>query len=302
MIFLYSYVKQPNEENILLTEWLNYCKNKHILPWKYDLKSEIYCKVDFNDEPVKRLLKSWAGMYFSQLYHQKKYGKYVEYVDVEIEDCDLMQCIYKVLWGKITKNASESVRKVHKTDSVEADIMNSFFSPYKKALKKRGLRTWQSRFYCEKKGDYQKNAGDMHELLSHYYEKPYIEINNGFCEFAELTHTIGNCTLVPLGFNFKDHQDRTYSWSEALRKMEEADLKSLFSKRQNQNKNSHNIEDYRKTFLMNDYYSGKNMFGYGDTDYVEKVTEAIEKRGIEMTFKLCDKIGFYNVWDHKQFI
>lgn len=298
MIFLYRYVKQLNEENILLTEWLNYCKNKHILPWKYDLKSEIYCKIDFNDEPVKRLLKSWAGMYFSKLYQRNK-----KHADIEVEDCDLMQCIYKVLWGKVTKNASKSVRKSHETSLVEADIMNSFFSPYKKILKKEGLRTWQSQFYCGKKGDYQKNAGDMHELLSHYYEKPYIEINNRFCDFAELTHTIGNCTLVPLGFNKHGHQDKKRSWSEALCKcnMGKFDLESLFSGLQNQNENSHNIEDYRKVFLMNGYYSREDTFSYGDTDYLERVTAAIEKRGIEMTFKLCEKIGFCNVWrNYKQ--
>lgn len=298
---MYSYVKQSNEENTLLTEWLNYCKNKHILPWKYDLKSEIYYKVDFNDKPVKRLLKSWAGMYFSQLYQRDG-----NYADIEVEDCDLMQCIYKVLWGKITKNASKNVREVYETDPVEADIMNSFFSPYKNALKREKLKTWQSRFYCGEKGDYQKNAGDMHELLSHYYEKPYIEINNEFCDFAELTHTIGNCTLVPLNFNSKYHQDENYSWGLALCNMEELDLmekldlKSLFSERQNQNKDLHNIEDYRKTFLMNGYYSKKDIFGYGDIDYLGRVTAAIEKRGMEMTFKLCDKIGFYNVWrDYK---
>lgn len=265
----------------IVSDWLKKCNKQKVLPWEYDLKQEIYYKINEKDHPVKRFLDARAGNYFSQRY-LKIDG---EYIDIETEECELMQSIYFLLWGTQTKNS-----ELYKNNNIEADIMNSFFTPYKKRLKAKNLRTWQSVYYEGKKGDYQSSApGDFQELVSHFEDVGYNEINSEFKDFAKFTHTIGNCTLVPRGFNKNEHRDRNNTWSQVLQKIDSGEVFiKLSGDCSAKNVMNLTLSDYKEKLLMNNFYL--NNYGYSDIEYLENVVDDIEKRGKEMVWKLCEEL------------
>lgn len=263
------------EQSII--EWFKDCDLNGIYPWEYDLKEEIFMEVPKDDSAVKRLLSAWAGRYFSQKYNRKESGSWF---DVETEDCDLMQCIYWVLWGHHSKYA------IVDPEFIDADIMNSFWTPYKKALKKGKLQPWIAR--DKSRASYQKNEGDMNELLFHFSEEDYKKVNDNFETFAKLTHTIGNCTLVPETFNGSVHNDNKNTWYEALDILKDSELQvtALIESEANVD----DFDSYKEKYFMSDTpvrYADKD---HPDKDYLDKVTPLIEARGKKMTEMLCKKL------------
>lgn len=290
-----------------IAEWFKECDSRRILPWEYDLKEEIYPGIDFGDGPIKRLLNSWAGNYFSQLYFEKA-GK-EGFVDMETEDCDLMQCVYEILWGKKSKYAYKS-QKIDEDNDFDADIMNPFWTPYKAELSNNKLYPWMHQYY-ETARYGKKRPEDLEELIYRYSEDGYRKVNSRFERFAKLTHTIGNCTLVPLGFNQHGHMDKYNTWSQALEKLVNTKkiswiegVKKLVS--------SDGPDAYIKDFFMGSYCNKEdevfkvieypypnivkntkeNPKAYEECleDYLSKVENSIAQRGQEMVKKLCDKL------------
>lgn len=305
-------VKNIEEEKSLeiVSNWLEKCNKEKVLPWEYDLKQEIYYKFNKEDHPVKRFLDARAGNYFSQRYRHRYPNE-----NIEIEDCELMQSIYYLLWGTYTKKSEKMGY-----EEIEADIMNSFFSPYKKKLNKKRLGTWQAERYKEENQKIEENeeksklygayvanqAGDFQELLSHFNDMGYRDVNEEFKDFAKFTHTIGNCTLVPLGFNvgqrrkkidMKVHNDNNRTWSQALIGIGEGKdgkerLKLLLEKTSaNINEISEAtsyLELYKNRFFMDYYYP--EIYAYKYSEYLEKVVKAIESRGQKIIWEICKKI------------
>lgn len=264
------------EQSII--EWFKDCDLNGIYPWEYDLKEEIFMEVPKDDSAVKRLLSAWAGRYFSQKYNQNELCK--PFFDVETEDSDLMQCIYWVLWQHRSKHS------IFKPEELDADIMNSFWTPYKVALNNEKLWPWVSEYLD--KPQYQKNEGDMNELLFHLSDRGYKEVNAMFEEYAKLTHTIGNCTLAPKGFNGKFHNDFNNTWYQALNNLKDSELQvtALIESEANVD----DFDNYKEKYFMSDTpvrYADKD---HPDKDYLDKVTPLIEARGKKMTEMLCEKL------------
>lgn len=277
---------------LTILKWLQECEDRGILPWEYDLKQEIYIIYKEEDHPVKRLLDSWVGDYYSQLYY--KVGE-KKAVDIETEQCTLMQCVYDVLWTVNTEHGFKYENgtfeySTNQKENISADIMNSFWTPYKKALKSNQLLTWQKKYYQgNNQGAYQKNAGDFRELLDNFNRAGYREVNNQLKRFAELTHTIGNCTLVPVGFNGNIHKDCKNTWSTVLN--EHIDLLNNFV-----DKNINSEDKYKEKFMMN-MYKETTEYKYNDSDYLKKVTNDIESRGKLMIKNIFNKLKFLEVDD-----
>ncbi|KRL66953.1 hypothetical protein [Companilactobacillus versmoldensis] len=254
-------------ETIVL--WLQECSDKEIKPWQYDLKWEIYYHLKPEDHGVMRFLKSRAGYYWDAKYLPDRENT------VEVEDCILMQCIYKLLWKETSKYATaERIKNKSQENYPDADIMNSFWSPYKKRLNAAKLipNNAEQENITKAQYRYQEN---LQELLDKYNLDKYSGINAEYGRFAEMTHTIGNCTLLPIGFKNNNRMDWVSTWSERLAKMN-AKLK-----------NGSGQEKYNKDFYMEDY---KSKWSYNDPDYVEKTVNAINHRGKLMTAHLCGEI------------
>lgn len=277
-------------------DWFKYCEKWNILPWEYDLKEEIYPGIDLKDGPIKRLLSSWAGNYFSSLYF-KKVGV-VGHRDMETEDCDLMQCIYKILWERNSKYAYKR-KEIDKEKDFDADLMNSFWSPYKESLNNNELYPWMHENISEAR--YGKNRPeDLEELIYRYFEDGYREVNSKFERFAKLTHTIGNCTLVPFGFNGKGHNDVNFTWSQALGKLVKTDgfseNETNWSEEVKKLVATDKPKKYIEEYFMESYCIKEKKgfrvieYGYSDKDYLSKVETSISERGQKMVKKLCDKL------------
>lgn len=276
-------ILNPYEE---VAEWLTECSRMNINPWEYDLKNEIYPRYKFADQEdgVTRLISSWLGEYFEQITTISTTGSgRKKAIDTETEDSDLMQCIYQILWGRKSKHAYTDANL-----QVDADVMYSFWSPYRTALKNKGLKNWQSNAYT-------KDNGSLKELLTNKNLPEYSEINKIFNEFANATHTIGNMTLAPVGFNSGKHND---NWSWALNLVE---MEKTYQQTDWEGLGVQNIEEYVRTYNQQ-FFNLELKYGHvlSDED-IEKLSQIIpqeiNKRGQIMTKQLMNKLEIEGVID-----
>ncbi|MER2192174.1 MAG: hypothetical protein ABS951_14530 [Solibacillus sp.] len=124
----------------------------------------------------------------------KKFLKYK--LDSESFDCDsseLAKACYQQFWGLSEEELA----------TYDSDTMNSFYRIYRLLIlaydREQKYLRWHASGVTEYKARYQW-------LLDEY--KYYIKINEheAVQKFAALTHSIGNFTLVPKGFNTKRNQ------------------------------------------------------------------------------------------------
>lgn len=277
-----------SEPYVAVHKWLSMCAENSVLPWEYDLKNEIYPltkKMAHENSYVKRILASWLGEYWEQKTTttvNSKGGKRV--IDTETEDSELMQCIYLVLWGLTSKNTDQSVFNIN----IDADVMTSFWAPYKSALKAKHLRDWQNNAYTK------NNVRSLKELYDRCGDDAYKDINSQFEEFAKYSHTIGNMTLVPRGFNASVHND-SQTWRVNLNNNFEKNYKVY-----NWNiLKVENFNEYKNAFLYEHNqieitYSANNQSTISESD-IEKITKTIpneiESRGKDMVKILLDKLS-----------
>lgn len=262
----------------VVTDWLKACYVAQVNPWEYDLKNEIYPLAKYADGQtnVEKLLSSWIGKYWEQ---KTTITENKKVLDTETEDSDLMQSIYQVLWGNTSKNAY-----THANQEIDADVIYSFWTPYKAALKKKGLKNWQ-------KNEYTKDNGSLNELLSHLHHDGYQVVNHQLEGLAKYTHTIGNMTLTPRHFNTSVHRDYE-SWALNLENMANVYDESAWQVFGASSFQKYIYQFYYQYFTLKLSYNPRSTtLTIDDLNVLaERAPQEIKLRGRIMTLKLIEKL------------
>lgn len=297
------------ENELMVISWLKKCdKPGNAMPWEYDFKQEVFIQKSwspvFNENPVKRILEKDSGLYGTP--------------SCETEDSMLMQAIYHILWGTYSKNV---IRE--ENGNCDADVMNSFWTIFNNFTNStfsdffKDASNIYPRSSFPNKGIFSNEDEKSRSLLSAYreygaeygnswgilivdnYENEFKKLNNeNLQKCAVFSHTIGNFTLTPKGFNCVGtseknlkHNDKNNTWSEALQNLKTLDWSSgklLDCKSWN---------EYCKKFYMDDY---KESYSYAldankQDEFLKKINSAIENRGKFMAKELCEKLNLTNL-------
>ncbi|WP_413476214.1 hypothetical protein [Latilactobacillus fuchuensis] len=294
-----------NNEKMVIN-WLKQCQATGVLPWEYDFKQEVFGQkswtLAFNENPVKRILEKDSGFYGNP--------------SCETEDSMLAQAIYQIVWQTYSKNVIHEV-----PGDCDADVMNSFWMLFKNFTVNQGGSFFEaaqaiyprSRFpnkgvfsdedeksrrllaayqpYGAKKGDTWSSL-----ILKNYETKFKVLDNQNLQKLAKLSHTIGNFTLTPKGFNYTGtdekhlkHNDSYNTWSEALHNLNELEEWST-----NRYLDCSSWDAYCEKFLMADYekeYAYETKPEQQDV-FLEQINTAIENRGKQIIKMLCDQLGY----------
>lgn len=306
----------------MVTNWLKECDEQGILPWEYDFKEEVFIQKSwspsFNKNPVKRILEKDSNFYGNPV--------------CETEDSMLMQAVYHILWGTYSKNVIGEDK-----GDCDADVMNSFWTIFRNFVfnkcsdffeyevngikykilpnsipfNQKNQENIDLLNYYKKYGA--ENGISWEQLILKNYETPFFEElrnNDNIHDFAKLTHTIGNFTLTPKGFNCSGtpeknlkhknlkHNDGNNTWSEALLNLKELDWAK------NKYLGCTSWKEYYKKFYM-DVYEKENAYAYATTEdsqdeFLQKINTAIEQRGKLMTKRLCDELGLTDLFFYKE--
>ena len=304
-------IKNPKET---VLNWLKKCEDTDTKPWEYDFKYEIYK----NTERIKNKLKETnERKHIELLLETWQDDKAFGYV-METEDSDLAQCIYKILWGSHSKNATKS------KGDVDADVMNSFWYTFKYYLRsvdknevfiKNGFNRnaptksakeltddekeeFKCKYGCEYGGKFKLEktliSGEKFWLTfvlenMDVFLKGKSEVVTELDKYAKLTHTIGNFTLVTKGFNSGRGGDDY--WDHALKEM----------KNQTQVLFGGGFEHYVDKFFMSgddiDYVKNGEVEPWitrsekGKIEsFLKKVNPKIEARGKKIIKELLEKL------------
>lgn len=278
-----QHMRDISEPKQAIKMWLEQCKADDIKPWEYDLKNEIYrldntidvqpCNQgDKRYVAIENLLKSWIGDFGTTI--NKK----------ETEDCALMQCIYEILWGTQSKHSEGEPNP-----DVDADVMYSFWIPYKKSMACQGIYNWTNNPYIKSKPE------TLKPLLSYLEVGKYKKLSDTFEGFARKTHTIGNMALAHVGFNagggIVSHNDNA-TWQVAL-----DDMKQKYTANEWSCLGVTNYDEYNKNFFFDideeHRVSAAYVVGMSIDELLEiitGITSEIENRGHAMTKYLIDKV------------
>lgn len=207
-----------------------------------------------NEEPIKYDFKNQIKDLDKEKNNIKKFLIYKSSNSNECDKSQLLFEIYHKIWGWPLEG-EKSYRLVDINGSkvlLGSDTMNSFWKIYEVILKKF-YRNYKDEFHEEIKNSKAKGK-KLYEWLSSdekiekvrnmmgSNDKIYNELN----EFAKLTHTIGNFTLLPVGFNsikgtrwdVQDYFDLFLNkWKTGEWMIDQSKLNS-----------------YIKTFLLDEYY------------------------------------------------
>ncbi|MCK1998145.1 hypothetical protein MPH47_13150 [Psychrobacillus psychrodurans] len=194
--------------------------------------------------------------------------------------CELAKEIYVKLWNLSAKDLN----------FYDCDTMNSFYRIYRLLL---------ISYDNYLKDDYWNKAGivDYHtrykwllkeEVYEHYKK---INENESVKKFAKLTHSIGNFTLVPKGFNIErntlldDYWDLTLQYFKDF--LEENTFVSFAEK--------YYYEDYIDGSNVNFYWKDHSLIKKALPTYlsyeniisiIEKINDLIEARGKKLLYRL----------------
>ena len=130
---------------------------------------------------------------------------------------------------------------------VQGDTMNSFFTTYKSAI----INSNQNYNEMCVKANIKMNKGLLEQIskIIDNYElfKLNDELTNVFTDFARLTHTIGNLTLVPNGYNTLRNSNVKDYFDLTLEKVKEEGWKSFNKK--GKEEDSKEILKWQKDFM-----------------------------------------------------
>lgn len=124
-------------------------------------------KVEINEDPIVNILlyfKIASYINMGNLNNRVKFDADAQYVFTHL---------------------SEPNKFVRKKFAQRADIMVSFFTPYKYAIKKEHSKT------------YHKTEADINILIEKAKSKEYEKVNTQFREFAEIYQDVGNIIILP---------------------------------------------------------------------------------------------------------
>jgi len=255
-------MNKTNVEEIVM--WLNKCNASKVEPWLWDFKNELLKNHDTaqNENAIIRIFEWYMD-------------KDVKYKLGETEETSLAKSIYSLLWN-IEVDVLEKKR-------LDMDVMNSFWITYKQGIYLR----YGEKYHKWKDGKI--NADAFSSLIESY--STYSRVNELFLCFAELTHTIGNFTVEPKGFN-TGRKGNDY-WDHALCLLRETEpLGHCFK---------HYVDKYFMTQYVYSDYTVASLYGKEAwkialpsdiemQDFLTLVCDKIEKRGKHMIRKICEKI------------
>ncbi|MGM7635290.1 hypothetical protein [Bacillus sp. Hm123] len=142
--------------------------------YNYDFKNESPTdRVKNEDNPIKKFFE------FKLDFSQSSF---------DCDRCELAKEIYEKLWSLSAKELN----------FYDCDTMNSFYRVYRLLLKSYDSDYWEKAGINNYPTRYKWLLKD--EVYEHYKT---INENESVKKFAKLTHSIGNFTLVPKGFNKK---------------------------------------------------------------------------------------------------
>lgn len=261
-----------------IKNWLNHCEIEEIKPWLYDFKNENLVKGIQNSNPILRIFEWYIN------YDEK-------YQEGEIENTELAKAIYCNLWN-IDREIIFSARPF-----VDIDVMNSFWTIYQRAIKidkNQDLYKWKNKKINEETFQY---------LINNYDE--YLEINNNFEKYSSLTHTIGNFTLEPRGFNMGRQNSDYWDLGMIL-------LQSFFNCLDGEDNWQNFVEKYflqpyvnnSKEYAVTEFWNRKNNYvnplnSKDVKSFISKANWCIEERGKLMIKKLCEdnNLTHYKFYD-----
>jgi hypothetical protein len=221
--------------------------------YNYDFKNESSTdKVKNEDNPIKKFFEFKLDS--SQF---------------DCDNCELAKEIYIKLWSLSDKELN----------FYDCDTMNSFYRIYRLLLKSYDDAFWNKEEIPDYPTRYKWLLKD--EVYEHYKE---INENESVRKFAKLTHSIGNFTLVPKGFNtnrnflLDDYWDLTLQYFKNF--LGETAFVSLIEK--------YFYKDYIDGANVNFYWEDHSLikktlpkyFSYEQIILIiEKINELIEARG-----------------------
>ena len=190
--------------------WLTYCDDQGIKPWEFDFK--FFYK---DDADTSSAIELWLKYRLNVLHKLRLNNSVNQVLKDEINKLSLSDIvdpdklafpIYKALnWQE------------NPDDIVRGDSMNSFKATFTQDIMKSQNR----------KAAYRQIQIDINEYLDKQYDvllknKNYLAFeivhNNQVEQFAKLTHTVGNFTVLPYEFNVERGMSATFHdyWDKSL--------------------------------------------------------------------------------------
>lgn len=199
-------------------------------------------------------------------------------------DCDRSE-LARNLYNKIWRLSDAQLA------NYDSDTMNSFYRIYRLLLLAYDME--QGNLYWKSSGI--SNYKLRYEWLLDEYDY-YKEINEHeeVQKFAELTHSIGNFTLVPKGFNTKRNKLFDDYWDITLEYFLKEFGKDAFLKQCQKFKytaaylDNNRIQMYWEGHTMNNTKLPSNFSTIQILEVIKKINRAIEIRGKEMLQELIE--------------
>lgn len=258
-------------------DWLKYCDENNIKPWEWDFKN---CYSDkLTSDSITNFLK-----YRNNELTDPTIFRATDRIG-ESADCDKEAFyLYKLLgW----QESQDSI--------IRGETINSFSTTFTQAIMKSSNRY---QVYKEIGFNPKKYLNKQYPIL--YYNENYQKFDimsqnkDNFEKFAELTHTIGNFTVLPnwmncgRGMRLYDYWDITLMSLQEFLNILSPEAWPNFIKKY-----------YLQPYVNTDYSvqlfwdNHDNNFLPKETDFpifLKKVNERIEERGKFIIKQICDKL------------
>lgn len=279
---------EKEDERGKVIKWLEYCDAKQIKPWEWDFK---YCYTDsLPKDNITAFLKYKNGEFkdnTSDFNITKNTGFNA--------DCDKEAIrLYKVLgW----QNSATAITR--------GETMNSFLTTFKCALEQSSDCDTQSDKPVIKSGK-KLPFSDLYDKEKNIEDQPYMAFDvvksnkDAFRDFAKLTHTIGNFTVLPHWMNTARYNFSKDYWDITLLSLQEwLNPTTPTSKAWINFVEMFYLQPYVNKDYQTELFWDKHSYGYDNLFpsnqdvpiFLKAVNERIEERGKYMIKQICDRLN-----------